>query len=94
MRQVDNQRRYSRVWTDMEKVIFVDKFIQYPKNFSKIASFLTNRTVQDCIRFYYDSKAAIPYKSLLRESENRKRHLRIAWIQSINAATSVGMLYL
>jgi len=85
------------VWSDMEKVIFVDKFIQarpahpltahtlsytphahtlpfssrpfqhtlpptssglrqYPKNFSKIASFLTNRSVQDCVRFYYDSK--------------------------------------
>ena len=74
----------------MEKVIFVDKFIQYPKNFSKIASFLTNRSVQDCVRFYYDSKAAIPYKALLREADNRKRHTRISWVYSIVAAHSVG----
>ena len=40
----------------MEKVIFVDKFLQFPKNFSKIASFLTNRSTKDCVRFYYDSK--------------------------------------
>ena len=74
----------------MEKVIFVDKFIQYPKNFSKIASFLSNRSVQDCVKFYYDSKAAIPYKALLREADNRKRHTRISWIYSIVAAHSVG----
>ena len=48
--------RFERVWTDMEKVIFVDKFLQFPKNFSKIASFLTNRSTKDCVRFYYDSK--------------------------------------
>ena len=41
----------------MEKVIFLDKFMQFPKNFSKIASFLTNRSTKDCVRFYYDSKA-------------------------------------
>ena len=41
----------------MEKVIFVDKFILFPKNFSKIASFLINRSTKDCVRFYYDSKA-------------------------------------
>jgi hypothetical protein len=39
----DNQRRYERVWSDMEKVIFIDKFLQFPKNFSKIASYITNR---------------------------------------------------
>lgn len=41
----------------MEKAIFLDKFMQFPKNFSKIASFLTNRSTKDCVRFYYDSKA-------------------------------------
>ena len=68
----------------------MDKFIQYPKNFSKIASFLKNRTVQDCVRFYYDSKAVIPYKALLREADNRKKHIRLSWVHSINAAKSVG----
>jgi hypothetical protein len=50
----------------MEKIIFLDKFMQFPNNFSKIAAFLTNRTTKDCVKFYYDSKTTIPYKSLLR----------------------------
>ena len=31
---------------------------------------------------------AIPYKALLRESDNRKKHLRVSWVHSINAANS------
>jgi hypothetical protein len=74
----------------MEKCIFIDKFVQFPKNFHKIASFLRNRTTQDCVRFYYDSKAVVPYKALLRESDNRKKRVRVQWGYSIVAANSVG----
>jgi hypothetical protein len=42
------------------------------------------------VRFYYDSKAAIPYKALLRESDNRKKRIRVHWGYSIVAANSVG----
>jgi hypothetical protein len=90
--QVDREERKYRPWSDMEKSIFLDKFLQYPKNFSKIAAFLTNRTTKDCIKFYYDSKTTIPYKSLLREFDNRKRHLRNSWTHSCAAAVSVGGL--
>eukprot|EP00602_Paraphysomonas_sp_CaronLab_P013680 CAMPEP_0185042584 /NCGR_PEP_ID=MMETSP1103-20130426/42436_1 /TAXON_ID=36769 /ORGANISM="Paraphysomonas bandaiensis, Strain Caron Lab Isolate" /LENGTH=1641 /DNA_ID=CAMNT_0027582679 /DNA_START=91 /DNA_END=5013 /DNA_ORIENTATION=+ len=88
--QVDRVERQCRPWTDMEKCIFVDKFLQFPKNFSKIASYLTNRTTKDCIKFYYDSKTTIPYKSLLREFDNRKRHVKNSWSHTSAAAHSVG----
>eukprot|EP00602_Paraphysomonas_sp_CaronLab_P011918 CAMPEP_0185042038 /NCGR_PEP_ID=MMETSP1103-20130426/42074_1 /TAXON_ID=36769 /ORGANISM="Paraphysomonas bandaiensis, Strain Caron Lab Isolate" /LENGTH=1508 /DNA_ID=CAMNT_0027582027 /DNA_START=417 /DNA_END=4943 /DNA_ORIENTATION=- len=88
--QVDKFERECRPWTDMEKCIFLDKFLQFPKNFSKIASYLTNRTTKDCIKFYYDSKTTIPYKSLLREFDNRKRHVKNSWLHSRTAALSVG----
>jgi hypothetical protein len=90
LRTLDLQQRYQRVWSDMEKAIFVDKFMQFPKNFPKIASFLTNRSTQDCIKFYYDSKTEIHYKQLLREFDNRKRNVKIQWVQSTDAAESVG----
>lgn len=50
----------------MEKCIFVDKFLQFPKNFHKIAGFLKNRTTKDCIKFYYDAKSSIEFKFLLK----------------------------
>ena len=89
-KQVDKLERVSRVWTDMEKCIFVDKFMQYPKNFHKISSFLVNRTTRECIQFYYDSKAVIPYKSLLREFDNRKRGVKNNWSHTCQAALSMG----
>ena len=87
---LNNHIRYNRVWTDMEKSIFLDKFILYPKNFHKIASFLHNRSTQDCIKFYYDSKAVIPYKALLREHDNRRKNVRFNWSFSLTSASSVG----
>jgi hypothetical protein len=90
--QVDREERKCRPWSDMEKSVFLDKFMQFPKNFSKIAAFLTDRSTKDCIKFYYDSKTSIPYKSLLREFDNRKRHLRNSWTHSCAAAVSVGGL--
>jgi hypothetical protein len=89
-RIVDKKFRYEKLWTDMEKSIFVDKFLQFPKNFCKIASYLVNRVTKDCIKFYYDTKASIPYKALLREFDNRRRHIRYQWVQSTTAALSVG----
>ena len=89
-KQVDKIERQCRPWSDMEKCIFVDKFMQFPKNFPKIAAYLVNRTTKDCIKFYYDSKTTIPFKSLLREFDNRKRNLKNSWTHTCAVATSVG----
>ena len=89
-RKVDNTARYDRVWSDMEKVIFVDKFLQFPKNFARIATFLTNRSTKDCVKFYYDSKTVINYKALLKESDSRRRQLKMPWFQALASAASVG----
>ena len=89
-RQVEVEGRKERPWTDIEKCIFLDKFVQYPKNFPKISSFLTNRDTKECIKFYYDSKARVQYKSLLREFDNRRRNQRNAWSFTTAVAESVG----
>lgn len=65
-------------WTDVEKCIFLDRFLQYPKNFRKIASYLKNKTTQDVIAFYYDSKKSINYKALVKENEQRRKGLEVS----------------
>ncbi len=89
-KQVDRLSKYEKPWSDIEKAIFIDKFLQFPKNFHKISSYLKNRTTKDCIKFYYDSKYAIPFKPLLREFDNRRRQVRNNWTHSIVSAESVG----
>lgn len=74
----------------MEKAIFIDKFIQFPKNFNKISKFLVNKTTKDCIKFYYDSKTTISFKSLLKEVDNRRRNIKVNWNHSIHIANDIG----
>ncbi|KAJ1454407.1 hypothetical protein M885DRAFT_413353, partial [Pelagophyceae sp. CCMP2097] len=63
--------RYDSSWSDLEKLIFLDKFLQYPKNFSRIAAYLAHKRPRDCVRLYYDSKYDVDYKALLREHQQR-----------------------
>jgi nuclear receptor co-repressor 1 len=83
-------------WTDMEKCIFFDRFLLFPKDFKKIASFLRNKTTMDCVAFYYDAKKSLPFKGALREHLLRKRRGRsaencnISWMATVQAAISAG----
>lgn len=82
----------TNLWSDMEKCIFLDRFLQFPKDFKRIASFLKNKTTKDCISFYYDSKQTVPYKGALKEHmmrRKRKTDYKV-WDASIQAAVSVG----
>lgn len=70
---VEAERKRLNMWTDMEKCIFLDKFIQHPKNFMRISSFLPRKSPEDVVQFYYDSKTSIDYKGLLKEAVNRSK---------------------
>lgn len=76
----------------MEKCIFLDRFLQFPKDFRRIASFLRNKTTKDCVAFYYDSKQTVPYKGALKEHVMRRKRRGDyqIWDASIQAAISVG----
>ena len=82
----------TKLWTDMEKCIFLDRFLQHPKDFRKIASFLRNKSTTDCIAFYYDSKKTVPYKEALREHVMRRKRRGDyhVWNATIDAAIAVG----
>jgi hypothetical protein len=76
----------------MEKCIFLDRFLQHPKDFRKIASFLRNKSTKDCVAFYYDSKQSVPYKKALKEfvMRRKRRGEYHVWDATIQASLSVG----
>ncbi|KAJ2942753.1 hypothetical protein O0L34_g14941 [Tuta absoluta] len=60
------------VWSNNEREVFREKYLQHPKNFGTISSFLPRKSVRDCVRFYYLSKKAENYKQLLRKPRQRR----------------------
>ena len=39
--------------------LFVEKYLEFPKRFHRIASFFDNRTTSECVQFYYLNKRAL-----------------------------------
>ncbi|XP_046570749.1 LOW QUALITY PROTEIN: uncharacterized protein LOC124278997 [Haliotis rubra] len=64
-------------WTEHEKQVFKEKYLQHPKNFGLIAQYLPRKTVAECVHFYYLTKKSDNYKQLLRKQNmKRKRSLQ------------------
>ena len=82
----------TNVWSDTEKCIFLDRFMQHPKDFRKISSFLRNKSTRDCVAHYYDSKQTVPYKAALKEHimRRKRRGDYHTWDATIDAALSCG----
>ena len=88
----EEERRHVNIWSDMEKCIFLDRFLHHPKDFRKIASFLKNKSTKDCVKFYYNSKKTVPYKHALKEFIQRKNRRGdvVSWDATIQACLSMG----
>ncbi|XP_048082408.1 nuclear receptor corepressor 1 isoform X16 [Ursus arctos] len=71
--KIYKDRQFMNVWTDHEKEIFKDKFIQHPKNFGLIASYLERKSVPDCVLYYYLTKKNENYKALVRRNYGKRR---------------------
>ncbi|KAK3745339.1 hypothetical protein QZH41_018902 [Actinostola sp. cb2023] len=68
-----NERKYRNIWTDKEKQIFKEKYTTNPKNFVLIAAYIENKSVADCILYYYQSKKKENYKQLSRKHTHKRR---------------------
>lgn len=50
MEEEHKEEQVRNVWTSPEVDVFREKYMQHPKNFGLIASFLPRKSVQDCVR--------------------------------------------
>lgn len=84
-------RQFLNVWTPSEKEIFKEKYLQHPKNFGVIASYLDRKSVADCVQYYYLSKKTENYKQLLRKSRQRTRSSRNN-TQKVNSSANTSVV--
>ncbi|KAJ9589601.1 hypothetical protein L9F63_017186, partial [Diploptera punctata] len=70
------ERQLLNVWTSTEHDVFKEKYLQHPKNFGVIKTYLDRKSVCDCVQHYYLSKKTENYKQLLRKSRQRTRASR------------------
>ncbi|CEM10752.1 unnamed protein product [Vitrella brassicaformis CCMP3155] len=49
----ERQRQQNSVWTFREIEAFMQRFMQHPKNFRRIAQAIESKTTRDCVEFYY-----------------------------------------
>ena len=79
-------------WSPIEKCLFLDDFLQHPKDFFAIAKCLRHKTTKDCIAFYYASKKTVPYKAVVAEFDKRQKSWGEchAWDATVHAAIGVG----
>ncbi|KAJ3023131.1 UNVERIFIED_CONTAM: nuclear receptor co-repressor 1 [Siphonaria sp. JEL0065] len=63
-------------WSEGDRELFRYKLVQYGKDFPKIASYMRNKTTQDCIQYYYREKFSGSFKQLLRKAANSRANMR------------------
>lgn len=80
----------TNIWTEAEKAIYKEKFLQHPKNFVAISSFLERKSPADCVLYYYMSKKAECYKQQLKRA-NKKRNTRSAQMKQQQAQAQRDM---
>uniref|UniRef100_A0A8C2I405 Nuclear receptor corepressor 2 n=1 Tax=Cyprinus carpio TaxID=7962 RepID=A0A8C2I405_CYPCA len=76
--KVYKDRQVMNMWSEQEKDTFREKFIQHPKNFALIASFLERKTVAECVLFYYLTKKNENYKNIVRRSYRRQGRNKVS----------------
>jgi Myb-like DNA-binding domain len=61
-------------WTDDEKETYMQKYGEYPKQFSVIASFLPGKTAGQCVMFYYlHKKELIDFRAAIAKYGPKRR---------------------
>jgi hypothetical protein len=90
-RLTEDGRAWSCVWTEEEERVFVDKYLVYPKNFAKIASFLpADKHRGDCVQFYYRNKKRLRLKQRLQSHRRNPQQGSALGADSVPVKKKVG----
>jgi len=71
--ELEREVKFGHPWSEQEKAIFSQVYLAHPKNFRKIKAHLENKTVEDCVQFYYLNKRTLGLKQLLKQGNRRRR---------------------
>lgn len=64
-------------WADDERTLFMDKFLQHPKDFRKISTYLQGRSPGDCVAFFYKNQKLDDFSTVRRKQQLKKRRLQV-----------------
>lgn len=77
-------------WTDEEKEIFKENYLQHPKDFALISRMTNRKNVSNCVHYYYLSKKNENFKQLLKRQQKRRTRSFVRPAQATPAQTSVA----
>ena len=83
---LEKERKRRIHWEEREMTTFYDKFMQYPKNFRKIASFLDFKTERDCVSYYFLNKHKLDLKRKLRTHLSKRGRGMIRELKGVTEA--------
>ncbi|MEW5297325.1 MAG: hypothetical protein WDW36_000541 [Sanguina aurantia] len=67
------QEKFVRPWSQEESAVFCDRFLEYPKDFRAIASFLPGRSAGQCVAFFYLQQKKDSFDRVRRKQQLKKR---------------------
>jgi len=88
------EQKLKNPWTEQEKDIFLKQFINYQKNFGKIATYLPKKSTQDVVLYYYLNKRTLDLKKILKEIQLKRKTniaIRRGLQVQVNLQSSPGM---
>ncbi|CAL0328442.1 unnamed protein product [Lupinus luteus] len=68
---IEKERAMINPWTSEETDTFLEKFLNYGKDFRKIATFLDHKTTADCVEFYYKNHKSDCFEKI-KKQDGRK----------------------
>eukprot|EP01103_Thecamoeba_quadrilineata_P012969 TRINITY_DN346_c3_g2_i1.p1 TRINITY_DN346_c3_g2~~TRINITY_DN346_c3_g2_i1.p1 ORF type:complete len:1091 (+),score=236.31 TRINITY_DN346_c3_g2_i1:398-3274(+) len=69
----DQEKKNQNPWTEDEKNIFLIKYLEAPKQFGFIKSFLPNKSLKEVIDYYYVNKRQLQLKKFVKDNNARRR---------------------
>lgn len=76
----ERMRKNANPWTKEEETIFRAKFAKNPKQFRKISTYLPNKSVYDCVNYYYKMKWHFTSNKKLKGNKSQQQ----------SSSTSIG----
>ncbi|EFJ53127.1 hypothetical protein VOLCADRAFT_127385 [Volvox carteri f. nagariensis] len=70
------EERMIKSWAEEERTLFMDKFLQHPKDFRKISTYLPGRSPGDCVAFFYKNQKLDDFSTVRRKQQLKKRRLQ------------------